>query len=187
MLNQFLFELKNSIRLRLGLALVVAVLWLNGVLSLRDALTEEARRTAQLAGQINRARQYAAQTEWPERAKQAQIAKVELEGRLWRSGTPGLAQAAFQDWLTQNLKRAEVGRPDVTMVPDAGGGKAGEGTDLWKIKAKLAFDFSPRSFESLMGQLVNHERQIVIEQLIVRRESLPRVEAVLVAPFQKAN
>ncbi|MGZ8218732.1 hypothetical protein [Methylomagnum sp.] len=187
MFNQLLAELKASIRLRLGLALIVAVLWLNGVLSLRDQLAEDIKRQGQLAGQINRARLYATQTEWPERARQAQIALAELEGRLWRSDTQGLAQAAFQDWLAQSLRVAVVGRPDVTLVQDGGGGKSDGADTLWKVKAKLAFDFAPHSFHQWMSQLAGYDRQVVIEQLDVRLEPLPRVEAILIAPFQKGR
>jgi hypothetical protein len=183
--NQLLTELKNSVRLRIGLALVVAVLWFNGILSLRDQLAADQKRVAQLAGQIHRARQYATQTEWPERAKQARITQVELEGRLWHSGTPGLAQAAFQDWLTQSLKRAAMGRSEITLIQDAGNSKSDE--SLWKIKARLSFDFSPGSFHDWLSQVTGNERQISVEKLNVRTEPVPRVEAILVAPFQKNN
>lgn len=187
MFKQFLTELKASARLRLGLALIVAVLWLNGILSLRDQVAEEGKRQGQLAGKINRARLYATQTEWPERLRQIQITLAELEGRLWRSDTQGLAQAAFHDWLAQSLRTAAVGRPEITLMQEASAGKS-EGEDsLWKIKAKLGFDFTSQSFHQWLSQLAGHDRQIIIEQLSVRLEPLPRVEAVLVAPFQKGR
>lgn len=187
MFKQLLAELKASVRLRLGLALIVAVLWLNGILSLRDQVAEEGKRQGQLAGKINRTRLYATQTEWPERLRQMQITLAELEGRLWRSDTQGLAQAAFHDWLAQSLRTAAVGRPEITLTQEASAGM-GEGEDtLWKIKAKLSFDFTPQSFHQWLTQVAGHDRQIIIEQLTVRQESMPRVEAVLVAPFQKGR
>jgi len=186
MLDQAIAELKASARLRIGLALIVSVLWVNGLLSMRDHLEEAAKRHGQLLAQINRMRQYATQTDWPMRAKQAQMAQVELEGRLWRSGTPGLAQAAFHDWLADNLSKAALVHPEETLVQEGGAHKPEPGGDFWKIKAKLAFDFSPRSFGEWMGKLASAERQVVVEKLTVRLEPAPRVEAMLVAPFQKS-
>ena len=186
MFDALLAELKASPRLRVGLALVAAVLWVDGLLSLREQIDEAAKRHAQLAGQINRLRQYAAQTDWPERAKQAQMAQVELEGRLWRGGTPGLAQAAFQDWLAQNVGKAGLAHHEETPAQEGDLHKAGEGGEIWKIKAKLTFDFAPRGFTDWMAALASAERQIAVEKLTVRTEPAPRVEAVLVAPFQKA-
>jgi hypothetical protein len=153
---------------------------------LRDHLEEAAKRHAQLAAQINRLRQYATQTDWPERAKQAQMAQVELEGRLWRSGTPGLAQAAFQDWLAQNMSKAALAHHEETLVQEGDIHKTDSADEIWKIKAKLSFDFSPQSFTAWMAGLVSAERQVAIEKLIVRTEPKPHVEAILVAPFQKA-
>lgn len=187
MANQIFTELKTSPRLRLGLALILAVLWLNGILSLRDELAAEAKRQIQSLSQIARVRQYATQTEWPERAKQARITQMELEERLWRSSTQGLAQAAVQDWLTQGLSQSGVGRPEVSLVQGADAAKAdGEGGP-WKIKAKLMFDFSPQSFSAWMSKLASHDRQIVMEQLIVRMEPVPRVEMMLMMPAQKTQ
>jgi hypothetical protein len=179
-------ELKASARLRVGLALIAAVLWVNGLLSLRDRVEEAAKRHAQLAGQINRMRQYAGQTDWPERAKQAKMAQVELEGRLWRGGTPGLAQAAFQDWLAKNLDKSALAHAEEALAQEGGLHAQEPGGDLWKVKVKLSFDFAPPSFNQWIATLASADRQVAIEKLTVRTEPMPRVEAVLVAPFQKA-
>ena len=184
MFDRALAELKESLRLRIGLSLVVAVLWFNAVLSLRDQLDEEIKLYGQLAGKINRAHQYAAQKEWPERAKQARMVQAEMEGRLWHSSTPGMAQAAFQDWLTQGLTKAAISRQDVTLARDGDGKITESGTGLWKIKAKLSLDFSPKSFNDWASLLAAQERQVAVEKLNVHMEPLPRVEAILVAPFE---
>ncbi len=185
MLEQLAAEFKASARLRIGLGLAVAVLWVNGLLSLRDTLDEAIKRHAQLTGQINRARQYAAQTDWPERAKQAQMAQVQMESRLWHSGTPGLAQAAFQDWLAQSLSKSAPGRQEITLIQDGGANPSAPSNNLWKIKAKLSFDFTPQSFNEWMSALSSSERQVSIEKLTVRMVPTPRIEAILAAPFQK--
>lgn len=184
MVNQFLAELKGSPRLRLGLALILAVLWLNGALSLRDEVATEIRRQGQLAGQIARIHQYATQTEWPERAKQVRATQLELEGRLWRAGTLGLAQAAFQDWLVQGMRETGLERPELTLLQEGLMAVDGD-VNPWKIKAKLAFDFSPATFMAWLARVANHERRIIVEQLVVRQEPVPRVEMVIIAPFRR--
>jgi hypothetical protein len=167
------------------LALILAVLWLNGALSLRDEVATEARRHGQLAGQIARIRQYATQTEWPDRAKQVRATQLELEGRLWRAGTLGLAQAAFQDWLAQGVRETGLERPELTLLQEGGLMAVDGDVNPWKIKAKLAFDFSPVTFMAWLARVAGHERRIIVEQLVVRQEPVPRVEMVLVAPFRK--
>jgi hypothetical protein len=185
MLNTLLAEIKASPRLRIGLALVFSVLWANGLLSLRDLLADAAKRHGQLTAQITRMRQYAKQTDWPERAKEAQMVITAQEVRLWHSGTPGLAQAAFQDWLVQNLKKAVVSRQEATLIQEGSTHKLENGEDIWKIKARLSFDFSAQSFNTWIALLASAERQVVIEKLTVHVEPIPRVEAILAAPFEK--
>lgn len=190
MFSRFVAELRSSPRLRLGLAAILGILWLYAILLLRDAVDAKMVQHQTLVRQIARAKTEAAQTQWRERAEAAKMAQVELESRLWQNGTLGLAQAAFQDWLNQQLVRAAIGRPAVTLAAmDEEGGKQAEGIpdDLWKVKAKLEFDFAPQSFNSLMAQLGGNDKRVVVETLNIRTEPIPRVEAVVAAYFQKAR
>ena len=185
---------KDNRRLRLGLWLAVGIFWLYGVLLLRDearlATTDYqtlAKKTARMQAQLN-------QSEWKERVEPVLALQFELESRLWREGTIGLAQATFQDWLNQAVQQSNLTRAVVTVAAQEEStsqtinkGKAASGldNDLWKVSAKVAFDFVPKGLYALLGRLEGHDKQIVVESLVVRSLPSPRAEMVLVSYFQK--
>ncbi len=192
MSNQFLAELRNNRRLRLGIALIIGVLWVYAILLLRDAQVVAAGEYHNASIKLARLQAATQQGEWEERLNQAKTLQTEIESRLWRGATIGLARAAFQDFLSQQLQQAGMTRPSVSMgSADEGnrsdGVQSGITDDLWKVKAKLVFDFNPLSFNKFFVQLTNHPHHIVVESLHVTKEPAPRVEMMLAAYFQKPD
>ena len=202
MFDKLAAELGASRRLRLGLALIVAVLWLYGVLLLRDARDERTRGFRQASVQLARLQEAAGQTEWPQRLEEAKILPAALESGLWRGDSLGLSRAALQDWLAQQMKQAQVPRPLITLAAQeddaagapggaapAGGAPAAEAAELaaglWKVKAKLNFDFTAESLPLLLARLAAPSPRVTVESLRVVREPVARVEMVVVAYFQK--
>lgn len=202
MLDTFSSELRASPRLRWGLALIVAIGWLYGVLLLRDEVQDQTQRYRSAVQGIGRLQAQLAEPEWTARATGARALAVQLEGRLWQATTPGLAQAAYQDWLGAAMVRAGITNVQVTVTvvedapasgaitavpttavsPEAG---AATPADLWKIRAKLSFDFNPPAVMAFLALLENHEKQSVVKALALRKEPSPRAEMELVAYFQK--
>ena len=197
MMDDFLSQLRTNARLRWGLALIVGIGWLYGVLLLRDGLQEQTLRVRAATQSIARLNAQLAQPEWIGRAKDARILGAQLDGRLWLAATPGLAQAALQDWLSATMVKSATTGPQVTVAlvedaPSIGttGAAPPEGTtaiptDLWKIKAKLNFDFNAATLLDLLARMENNDKQIVVSTLTVRKEPSPRVEMEVVAYFQK--
>ena len=190
MLKAFLAEFRSSARLRLGVALIFAVIWSYAILLLHDAHSAAAAEYRSAAIKLSRLQAAAAQSDWHERLTTAKTLQAELEGRLWRSATIGLARAAFQDSLNQQMRQAGVTRPSVSMASAdeenrGDGASASAIDDLWKVKAKLVFDFSPVSFNKLFVQLAEQPHRVIVESLHITKEPIPRVEAVLTAYFQK--
>lgn len=206
MLNTLLNDLRSNARLRLWLALIFGALGLYGILHLRDTLqnTEQQQRVTAL--NITRLRAQLNQTEWLDRLAPAQTTSVQMESRLWQAPTAGLAQAALQDWINAALTQAKAGKPQVTvtvvdeMVNASGGAAPAAATpsapvgadgapstppDLWKIKAKIGFAYTAPSLLDFLSNLANHDKQVIVVSLNVRKEPLPQAEAELVAYFQK--
>lgn len=189
-----LSEIKTNPRLRFGLWLIAGIAWLYGVLLLRDEVRYAAAEHQALAKKVARATAQAGQTEWTERIEPVQAIQLQMESRLWRESTIGLAQAAFQDWLNQAVQQAKLTRSAVNVLAQeeiapekkaAGTRDTDVNSDLWKVSAKLSFDFSPKSLYDLMGRLAMHDKQIVVETLVIRGTPAPRAEMMLVAHFQK--
>jgi hypothetical protein len=192
MINLFLAELKNNARLRLGVAFIFGVLWVYAILLLRDAQVAAVGEYRNASVKLARLQAVTQQGDWGERLNAARTLQAEMEGRLWRGATIGLARASFQDLLNQQMQQAGVTRPAVSMgstdEENRGEGmQPGITDDLWKVKAKLAFDFNPLSFNKLFVQLANHPHPVVVESLHVTKEPVLRVEAVLLAYFQKPD
>jgi hypothetical protein len=204
MMDDLLSQLRDNPRLRWGLALIVGMAWLYGALVLRDEVADAEQRHRSATQSISRLQTQLAQPEWVGRAVSARAMAVQLEGKLWQAPTPGLAQSAYQDWLAASFIKSGIGNPQiiVTVVEDAppaqsaapagalpvaGDVPAASSTppDLWKIKAKLNFEFNAPTFIDLMARLENHEKQTVINTLTVRKEPVPRVEMEVIAYFQK--
>ena len=192
MLDQFLSELKSNARLRIAVALVFAVLWLYLILLMRDALDSSARQYRSASIKLARLQSVMQQGDWTERLNAAKTLQAGMENALWRGDTLGLARASFQDWLNQQVQRAAVSRPVISMgtgIEEAIGEQAQSAgiDDLWKVRAKLVFDFNPESLNKLLGQMMGHTHQVAIESLHITKEPIARVEIVASAYFQKSG
>jgi len=195
MLDNLLNQLRDNPRLRWGVALIAGIFWLYAILLLRETLQEQTQQHQIAAQSISRLRAQLAQPEWTARVVPAKTMAVQLEGRLWQAPTSGLAQAAFQDWLNAAIVNAGVTRPQITVIvideaaADAHNQNQDAGTtvpaDLWKIKAKLGFDFSAAPLLNFMSRIESHEKQIIVGALNVRKEPTPHVEMELYGYFQK--
>ena len=197
-LNEYLArigpQLRQNVRLQFGLWIVLGLAWLYGLLLLRDEARVAAMDQLTASKSVARLVAQSNQTEWIARAEQAQTRLVERENRLWREATIGLAQATFQDWLNQAAQQSNLARATVTVaaqeesqIEKNSGIKTtpGVNADSWKVSAKVSFDFTPKALYAMLGRIENHEKQIIVEALVVRGPPTPRAEIVLVAYFQK--
>lgn len=193
-LSPLMAGVKDNPRLRLGLWLVVGIFWLYGLLLLRDEARLATSEHQTLARKVARMQAQSNQSEWKARVEPAMALQLELESRLWHEGTIGLAQATFQDWLNQAVLQSTLTRAVVTVAAQeesasentsAAKTESGLNRDLWKVSAKVAFDFAPKGLYALLGRLEGHDKQIIVESLVVRSLPTPRAEMVLVAYFQK--
>ncbi len=196
MAEALLAQLRANARLRWGLALIVAIAWLYGVLELRDDVRDQTQQHSNLAQSVARLNTQLAQPEWTERAAAARAMAVQLEGRLWQAPTAGLAQSALQEWLMGTAVKVGLAPPqiNIALVDDAvpasvTGASADTPTatpgNLWKLRARMVFEFNAPALVDLLARMENSDRQVVIKQLVVRKEPAPRVELEVLAFFQK--
>lgn len=195
MLDNILNQLRDNPRLRWGMALIFGIFWLYAILLLRDSLQETNLQHRAAAQAILHLRAQLAQPEWAERVMPAKIMVAQLEGRLWQAPTTGLAQATFQDRLNAAMVKTGVTRPLITVtvideiVANAPNQNQDSGTttpaDLWKIKAKLGFDYSAATLLDFLNQIENHEKQIIVGALRIQQTPMSHVEMELYGYFQK--
>lgn len=187
MLDQFISELKNNARLRIGIALILAVLWLYFILLMRDALDNGAREYRGSSVTLGKLQSVVQEGDWAERLAAAKTLQAEMESALWRGDSSGLANASFQDWLNQQMQLAGVARPTVSVGAGSETEPSSGIEDLWHVRAKMTFDFNSDSLNKLLGQIGAHPQHVVIESLHVTKEPIPRVEIMASAYFQQSE
>jgi len=121
-----LAELRNNKRLRIGLALIVGIVWLYWLMGLHDQRVPLLDQYKRASAQVARLQIQQKETQWPDRAREAQFALDAAQARIWHSSSPGLAQAELQDWLNAQLQDLNAGRPIVKVGDSDNVGKADE-------------------------------------------------------------
>lgn len=192
MLERFLLELKGNVRLRIAVALIFALLWFYLLLLMRDSLDASTREYRNASIKLSKLQSVMQQGDWAERLSTAKTLQANMESALWRGDTLGLARASFQDWLNQQMQQAAVSRPVISLgtgseEATSDQAQAGGVDDLWKVTAKVVFDFAPESFNKLLALLEGHTQHVAIESLHITKEPVARVEIMASAYFQKSD
>ena len=183
-------DFKANPRLRVGIWLCIAILWFYGILHMQEATVAKTKEYDALVKRSFRSHTTADQKVWHGRLEDARAIEKSLANRLWQEQTQGLAQAAFQDWLVQALQQTTITKSQLAVVAQEGPKPAGENKkneEIWKISARVAFDFNPKTFTQFIDKLAGHEKWIVLETLTVRNSPSPRAEMTLVTYFAKAK
>lgn len=184
-----LSQLRSNYRLRMGLALIIGIMWLSWLLDLRDQGDALFDQYKQSTSQLTRYSAQQKQTKWLTRAQDAKDVLTAAEARIWQNTSLGLTQAEMQDWLSKQLQQAKISKYSVN-VSDVDSGlhrdKKNDKSDnspmgLVKVKAQLEFNTDPQALNSLLTSLSTAEHQIVVESMIVRQ---PRT-AVTVSAWYK--
>ena len=166
MFSQLLAELRQNIRLRFGLWLIIVILMSYTIIRLNDYNKRLNQEYQEAAIHLNRLQTVANQTYWEDRARQALSSRYHLEGRLWQASTKGLAQANFQKWLNTQLTRAKIDE-NVQLKVDAAKNVANV-ANVWQVTAKLDANFEAKKFNLLLETLTKNLQLTKIERLNIR-------------------
>lgn len=175
-------ELDRQWRLRLGLAVVAALLWLFILLELSDHLSALRSSETQLATQVTRMKLMSREEQWPEFRDRVNRRLSEFRGRAWREESEGLVQAQLQDWLSakmtaSGLKARELAVSLPSALPE------GAPVEMRVVRARVVFDFHSEAFHALMTEISGEQRWVWVERLAVRNWGTPSVELELGALF----
>jgi hypothetical protein len=168
----FFNQLRSNYRLRIGLTLIIGIVWLSLLLDLRDqndALIDKYRQTASQLARLNAQQK---QTQWITRAEDVKNALGSAEMRLWQDPSLGRTQAEMRDWLLQQLLQSKAVRYAVKVAEsgeEKGGVKSASVGDspanLIRVRAEIEFNTDPTVLNSFLSVLANAEHQVVVETL----------------------
>lgn len=172
----FIAQLRSNPRLRIGLALIIGIVWLSLLLDLRDqnqALVDQYKQTA---SQLARYNSQQKQSQWLTRAQDAKDVLAAVETRVWQEPTLGLTQAEIRDWLLHELLQSKALAYTVKVsdaADDKGGTKGGKSgdalSDLVRVRATLEFNTDAAVLDKLLSAFANADHQIVVENLAVKQ------------------
>lgn len=172
-------QIRSNRRLALGLTLIPLILWGYSVLLSQGWVDDSASRLRQSQEELVRIERVAGDASWARRAKEVDTRRNELEARLWRIETEGLARAEFQEWLLSSARTAGIGRPQVRLESNTGDGQRAGG--YRSLNASLSGDFTPESLAAFLTTIANEKRLIVVNSMRIQRQPLPRIDMVLTA------
>jgi hypothetical protein len=188
-------EWRASLRLRIGVYVLLGIFWLYGILLLKDVATAEQSVWETMESKIARAKSTAAAADWSIRAQEVKLATAALETLLWREGSIGLSQASFEERISQSLSQSGVMlRSSIrSSTPADGAGIAGQ-LGLIELRARVQTDFRVAALypwlSAMNRQKFDKGPTVFVESLIIRAASFGQpatVEMELVGYAIKAS
>jgi len=180
--SSLLTELRKNTRLRAGLWLIIALLTSYIILRLNDYQIQLQQEYQNAFTRLNQLQTIANQTQWLERAAQAQTLRAQLEVKYWQANTQGLAQATFQKWLNTEMNRAQIKKEAHLRIISTI--EMPKYINVWKITARLDAPFTPQSLKMLLLAIAQHPLFVVTERLEIRHSRTPRFTLIINAYFQ---
>lgn len=177
-------EWAASLRLRIGIWLVLAIVWFYGLLLLNNAITASKAAWQSAETKLMRVQSVSNSGDWPSRALEMRAALAEFEGLLWRESSVGVAQAAIQEHLARSLANAGLNSRQV-RVSVAEPLPSPDTADLLVLRAQVSVDFRAEAFNNWLGGLARDIAQrkpaLVVESVSIRSAPAPLAELELAA------
>jgi chorismate mutase len=182
LVNRARLQLPEPGRLGWMLAALSGAVWLSIVLTLSDRIDVAAARRMTVAADIARLKAMTSDNSWDQKAQEARALRVMLEGRLWKADTPGLAEASFEAWLRDVMKRRgiEVQQIQIARVPLTTQSNPNASAEmlsgLERMTAKIISDFRSRGTVDAAADIAEYEKSVTIDRLIIRTGANARME-----------
>ena len=179
--SSLLLEWRQSSWIRLGGWLIIAIILTYGLLLLSDWEDTLKAEYSDMAGRVGRLEALTAQSDWSVRAKSARALRVQMEGRLWRAESRGLAHAMVQTWLDTLLKKVQIVELRIHVDPavDVSGHDG-----VWQVTAKVEGKFDSRKLADLLYAIETHPQLATVEQMDVFLQRNRHFTLVLKTYFQ---
>ncbi|GGC87479.1 hypothetical protein [Undibacterium terreum] len=168
-------QLAKNVRLRIGLALIIAIVGAYLTLDKSEAVTKHQKEYRKLSVQLEQARQQATDTAWLSRSVKANQALEELRGHDWIDSSNGLIQSKWNDSLQILLNQEKTANATVALsenVADDASTKGGSGVGnsgvpgMNVMKAKLRFEAVPKTLYNILQVIDTNKQSMVVETLV---------------------
>lgn len=165
-------QLSNNVRLRVGLALIVATLGIYLTLDQSERVVKKQKEYRRLSVQLAQARQQATDTSWLARSKEAGKVLSELRDKDWTDSNHGLIQSKWNDYLQNLLLQEKAANATVALSEAFADGatktkedEAGAVPGVSIMRAKLRFEALPRTLYRLLQIIDTNKQTMVVDSL----------------------
>lgn len=183
LINSFLKEFQQNLRLRIGSGIIIIILVTYVILELNDYRYRLQQDYHNTNTQLAQLQTVATQKQWLDRATEIQPLLTQLEARLWQANTKGLAQATFQKWFNEQVNLTKINKARLTVDPAI---EVEHYTYLWQVTAQLEGQFESTKINNLLLAIAQNIQMTVTERFdILPSATNPRFTLIITAYFQK--
>lgn len=149
-------------RLRWMLWGILYIFLIYFALSLGDWRAEQQQSINQLQRTAIKLEQLESQTEWPERWEAEKAVGAQLQARLWKAKSAGLAEADLQNFLRTLMSVHEGESLRLRLAPTEMVTIGSE--TLIKVSAEVSAMLGVAQIDNLMRAMAEHPRVLVVER-----------------------
>ncbi|MDN3920967.1 hypothetical protein [Roseateles violae] len=171
-LSQIRAELRGNVRLRLGLFLIAATLWIWLVMLLQDQAQVWRGEADEARVEMERLKPLQSAGQWVQRAEEAHKHLETAKSMMWSAASQGLAEAALQDTLRSWSEKAGLPVRELTVSASPGANGL-VGANVYPLRARLVVDMNRFGLMALLAELGRSPQVMVVESLRLRPVAQP--------------
>lgn len=161
-------ELRSNPRLKIGLCVIALILLYGTWVTLDDLHKSTLRALGDVRGELTRVEGLAGQDVWVDRAEGAAELLASLRAEIPDATSTGLAQAAFQSWLS-GLLSSMPSKIQMSLEP---GVPVEMHPELIRVGATISGALSTRQVLDLIKRIESERSLIVISAIQIRNERM---------------
>ncbi len=166
-------ELAQSARLRLGLLMVMAILWLWALLVLGDMAQAWRESAEQLQDKAAALRPVLKERIWLERAEDSSEQLQAVRTQLWSDPDLAVTEANLQDWLRGTAQKAGLTVRDLNVTRGSLEKPSAPLQGLTPVTARLVLDYNRLPMLAYLAELARREPLLLVDRLALRLGAQP--------------
>lgn len=171
--QQAVAELAQSARLRLGLLVVAAILWLWALLVLGDMAQAWRESAEQLQDKAAALRPVLKERIWLERAEDSSQQLQAVRTQLWTDPDLAVTEANLQDWLRGTAQKAGLTVRDLNVNRGTLDKPSAALQGLTPVTAHLVLDYNRLPMLAYLAELARREPLLMVDRLALRLGAQP--------------
>ncbi|WP_331344927.1 hypothetical protein [Cellvibrio sp. UBA7661] len=172
-------------RLRWMLWGILYIFLMYFALSLGEWRAEQQQEISQLQRTATKLEQLESQTEWPDRWAAEQAVSSQLQGRVWKAKTIGLAEADLQNYLRNLINNHNGDGLRLRLAPTETVVIGGE--NMFKVSADVSAVLSVLQIDSLMRAMAEHPQALLVERFSYSAQRSGQFNMLVTAYFSSAE